>query len=186
MIAALYIDPRGCYPSMPGVDTWDESRDADNYAGPWPVVAHPPCGPWSALRHLSRKESLVMGDRGNIYVRHGKEPGVYLYSHWGGHDMPSELREVLKRGDRLDDAQYLTRIIFCALVGNRDWDKTDGYGISATPGDNEHALLVVDTEAQRVFVTEFPHGSAPDGDGLSFADYCKLSDAALERFSENA
>ncbi len=53
VVAALYIDPLGPYPSMPNVDCWDESRDARLYAGPHPVVSHPPCGPWSALRHLS-------------------------------------------------------------------------------------------------------------------------------------
>lgn len=52
MIAALYIDPRGPYPKMADVDCWDEARDAKQYAGPWPVVAHPPCGPWGALRHM--------------------------------------------------------------------------------------------------------------------------------------
>jgi hypothetical protein len=53
-IAALYIDPRGPYPKMPGVQCWDAARDARLYDGPWPVVAHPPCGPWGALRRLYR------------------------------------------------------------------------------------------------------------------------------------
>jgi hypothetical protein len=60
-VAALYIDPRGPYPKMPGVECWDEARDARTYAGPWPVVAHPPCGPWSALRHLSRFQDATCG-----------------------------------------------------------------------------------------------------------------------------
>ena len=49
-VAALYVDPRGPYPSMPGVECWDEQRDARLYAGPHPVVAHPPCGPWGAFK----------------------------------------------------------------------------------------------------------------------------------------
>lgn len=53
-VAALYVDERGPYMKMEGVDPWPESRDARDYAGPWPVVAHPPCGPWGRLRHLYR------------------------------------------------------------------------------------------------------------------------------------
>jgi hypothetical protein len=46
MIAALYVETGGCYFGLPHVDPWDQARDARRYAGPWPVVAHPPCERW--------------------------------------------------------------------------------------------------------------------------------------------
>ena len=45
-VAALYVDEQGVYSGLPDVDVWGESRDARLYAGPWPVVAHPPCNRW--------------------------------------------------------------------------------------------------------------------------------------------
>lgn len=53
MIAALYVETGGVYYGLPDVDPWDEQRDARLYAGPWPVVAHPPCARWAKL---SRRE----------------------------------------------------------------------------------------------------------------------------------
>lgn len=51
-VATLYVDARGPYPER--VAHWaDERDDATKYDGPLPVVAHPPCGPWGRLRHLS-------------------------------------------------------------------------------------------------------------------------------------
>src|SRR5437016_13751183 len=49
MIAALYVEEGGAYYGLDDVDPWPESRDARLYAGPWPVVAHPPCARWSRL-----------------------------------------------------------------------------------------------------------------------------------------
>jgi len=46
VIAALYVQTNGCYYGLDGVDPWDVERDARKYAGPWPVVAHPPCERW--------------------------------------------------------------------------------------------------------------------------------------------
>lgn len=51
-VAALYVDvTRGPYASIPGVDCWGIERDATLYAGPHPVVAHPPCGHWGRYSH---------------------------------------------------------------------------------------------------------------------------------------
>lgn len=67
-VAVLYVDPRGPYPSL--VRHWyDEARDARTYDGPWPVVAHPPCGPWGRLRHLSRHDDPALAPHAVELVR---------------------------------------------------------------------------------------------------------------------
>ena len=48
-VAALYVEPDGPYAGLDGVEVWDEARDARTYAGPHPVVAHPPCNRWSVM-----------------------------------------------------------------------------------------------------------------------------------------
>lgn len=55
-VAALYVRADSIYKSMPGVDSWDKGRGAERYAGPWPVVAHPPCRAWGRLRHFAVPE----------------------------------------------------------------------------------------------------------------------------------
>jgi len=47
VIAALYVHPGGVYYGLDGVDPWGlPERDAREYAGPHPVIAHPPCKRW--------------------------------------------------------------------------------------------------------------------------------------------
>lgn len=53
MIAALYVETGGGYFGLPQVDPWDVNRDARNYEGPHPVVAHPPCQRWGRFWHGS-------------------------------------------------------------------------------------------------------------------------------------
>lgn len=56
MIAALYVETDGPYFDVPGVDPWDEPRDARLYDGPHPVVAHPPCQRWCRFWHGSTRK----------------------------------------------------------------------------------------------------------------------------------
>lgn len=68
-MAALYVDPRGPYPSMPDVECWDETRDARTYAGPHPVVAHPPCARWCRLaKFVEARHGYRVGDDGGLFA----------------------------------------------------------------------------------------------------------------------
>jgi hypothetical protein len=73
VIAALFVEKDGVYYGLEGVDPWDKDRDARLYAGPWPVVAHPPCERWGAFwyggMHLASKGIRKhMGDDGGCFA----------------------------------------------------------------------------------------------------------------------
>ncbi|TIR87390.1 MAG: hypothetical protein E5X05_01460 [Mesorhizobium sp.] len=69
-IAAIYVETDGCYFGMPDVDPWDAARDARNYAGPWPVVAHPPCQRWGRYseNHPITGKVATTGDDGGCFA----------------------------------------------------------------------------------------------------------------------
>jgi hypothetical protein len=70
MIAALYVETAGAYFGVPGVDPWDEARDARKYAGPHPVIAHPPCQRWGRFWHGSTRKphQFKKGDDGGCFA----------------------------------------------------------------------------------------------------------------------
>ena len=69
-IAALYVETDGVYFGLPGVDPWDELRDARVYSGPHPVVAHPPCQRWGRFWHGSTRKphQYKLGDDGGCFA----------------------------------------------------------------------------------------------------------------------
>lgn len=80
-VAALYVETGGVYFGLDGVDPWDVKRDARGYAGPWPVVAHPPCNKWSPLAYINQKRipGYKVGDDGGCFER-----AMDAVDRWGG------------------------------------------------------------------------------------------------------
>jgi hypothetical protein len=69
VIAALYVAIDGVYSGRSDVDCWDITRNALNYAGPHPVVAHPPCQRWCRLAGLVEKRwGYKRGDDGGTFA----------------------------------------------------------------------------------------------------------------------
>lgn len=69
-VAALYVEPAGAYRGLPDVDLWTEVQDARTYAGPHPVVAHPPCQRWGRFWHGSPRKphQFQLGDDGGCFA----------------------------------------------------------------------------------------------------------------------
>ena len=83
MVAALFIQPDGCYANLSYVDAWPEARDARQYLGPFPVVAHPPCQLWGPMAAVNYARW------GGEHNRPGNDGGCFSAAlsavcQWGG------------------------------------------------------------------------------------------------------
>jgi hypothetical protein len=50
-VSILFAAPDSVYKTIPGLDVWDEDRNALNWPGGNPGVFHPPCRLWSKWMH---------------------------------------------------------------------------------------------------------------------------------------
>lgn len=80
-VAALFVERGGVYWDLPDVDAWDKERDARLYAGPWPVVAHPPCERWGRywFGGPSARVRRELGDDGGCFAS-----ALAAVRKWGG------------------------------------------------------------------------------------------------------
>lgn len=81
MIAALFVDPKGVYAALDDVEVWPEARDARLYAGPYAVVAHPPCARWGRYWYGGPRtpDRKVLGDDGGCFAS-----ALASARRWGG------------------------------------------------------------------------------------------------------
>jgi len=77
-IAALYVLCDGPYYGLDNVEPWGlPDRDARDYVGPWPVVAHPPCARWG--RYWSGGPMLANTPRAK---KLGDDGGCFAHALW--------------------------------------------------------------------------------------------------------
>jgi len=159
-IAALYVETNGAYFDLPGVDPWDETRDARRYAGPHPVVAHPPCNRWAyTLAPLNeRRYGLKVGDDGGCFEH--------------------ALATVRRTGGVLEHPAYSLAWAHFDLprpVNREQWTAPDAYGgrsIYVEQGHYGHAarkgtyLYAVVTD-----YPDLPRGRAECSAWVSFGDF---------------
>jgi hypothetical protein len=115
-IAALFVATDGAYFGLEGVDPWDVTRDARKYAGPHPVVAHPPCQLWVNFAALNFKRY------GGEHNRPGNDGGCFA----------SALRSVRRWGGVLEHPAFSNAWKAHGLkrpepIGHSDWPQQSGW-----------------------------------------------------------
>lgn len=80
-IAALFVLSNGPYSETDNVEIWGIDRDARKYAGPFPVVAHPPCERWGRYWNggPSAKQRRKLGDDEGCFAS-----AIQSVRKWGG------------------------------------------------------------------------------------------------------
>jgi hypothetical protein len=142
MIAALFVQRGGVYFDLAGVDPWDEQRDARTYAGPWPVVAHPPCQLWVNFAALNYKRW------GGAHNKPGNDGGCFraalaaVRSHGGVLEHPAYSNAWEKFGLRRPERGKWTRDgrgwvteLSQSAYGHRARKRTWLYAVNIRPRD---------------------------------------------------
>jgi hypothetical protein len=101
-----------------------------------------------------------MGDRFSFGVTDRDGDVLYLYSHWGGGDWDTNLKQALwESGTQSNSYERANRIVMSWLIGD-GWDSKSGYAISINrPSDTEYGFIpVVDFRHNKITFYEYDKG----------------------------
>jgi hypothetical protein len=92
-----------------------------------------------------------MGDRRQVHI---KNINLWIYTHWGGYDLPEVVQQAIKLAeDRWMDTSYCSRIIAMHIIQENSSGST-GCGISDHSMDSEYNDIFIDTEKLTVSIGE--------------------------------
>lgn len=89
-----------------------------------------------------------MGDRSQCHI---EDTGVYLYTHWGGVNLPQVVSDALAREARWNDPEYLTRIIFDQMTEGSHGSET-GHGIGNAQHGDVYRVVHINCSEREVTV----------------------------------
>ena len=99
----------------------------------------------------------------------GEHGSVYLYTHDNANTLVSIVHEVLSRRERWDDVDYLTRMLFCAMIPYDKWSDDTGFGIGTQYYVDTNLLIVINAVTNRVSISSY--GSGVDGVTMDLEDF---------------
>jgi hypothetical protein len=96
-----------------------------------------------------------MGDRANFGFKDRKGDTIFLYGHWAGHQMLTNLANAVEAArPRWTDEGYATRIAISNLIKN-EWPSETGWGLYVNHiADNEHKVPIINWDEQTFTLME--------------------------------
>lgn len=107
---------------------------------------------------------------------------VFLYTHDLAYDLLHVTHDVLSKKERLNDADYLARMLFCRMIPPEQWSKSDGFGIGTQMYADIKFLIHIDVTKQKLSINNWNEtGSICRGTHYTFENFIDnfASDASL-------
>ena len=138
-VAVLFARADSYYKTLPGCDVWDIERDARQWPGGVPVVAHPPCRAWASLRNWAKPRKGEK-DLAHLAIAHVRRFGGVLE-----HPQLTTLWRVagLPEPGRRDEYGGWTLVIDQNWWGHRARKRTRLYVVGCEPTDVPPLPLVL-------------------------------------------
>jgi hypothetical protein len=105
---------------------------------------------------------------GQIHII-GANYSVYLYTHDYAKTLVGIVHDVLSKQQRWDDPDYLTRMLFCAMIPPNEWDSETGFGIGTQYFVDTNLLITIDLAETIICISSF--GSGVDNIRMDMNDF---------------
>lgn len=105
---------------------------------------------------------------------------VFLYTHDLAHTLLHVVHETLSKKVKWDDADYLSRMLFCKMIPPEFWNSDKGFGIGTQMYADVQLLITIDTVNSKITITNF------DKSTVASRSLHYSFDSFMENFTNNA